>query len=88
MSVHTRAADRAAYVAAYRAAWAAAAREIATLLAEAPDAEDVEEIATPHRNYIDAAGDAVNDVLRLLCDPREERGSIEARARDAARAAV
>ena len=88
MSVHERANDRAAYVAAYVAAWAAAAREITTLLADTPDAADVEEIASPHRSHLDAAGDAVNDVMRLITSPLEERGSIEARARDAARAAA
>jgi hypothetical protein len=78
----------AAYVAAYRAAYAAAAREICTLTAEAPDAAEVEEIASAWRSPRDAAGDAVNDLIRLIVDPREERDTIEWRAVAAAIAAA
>ena len=79
---------RAAYVTAYRAAYAAAAREIRTLTADAPDAAEVEEIASAWRSPADAARDAVNDLIRLLADPREERDTIEERAADAAIAAA
>lgn len=79
---------RAAYVTAYRAAYAAAAREITTLVADTPDAADVDEIASAWRNTEDAARDAVNDLVRLISSDMEERESIDARALDAAAAAI
>lgn len=76
------------YVAAYRAAYRAAALEIRTIAADIPDPADIEEMASAWRSPRDAAGDAVNDLVRLIADPREERDTIELAAATAAIAAA